>query len=324
LKRTLSFFTPSDFSRKSEDDSPPNLNLMESIGKYLKTWRELRNLSLDEAAQFTKIRKQFLEAIEEDKYELLPPAIYVKGYLTAYARYLGLDPNDALLRYQKYLKDLTISKEKPLEQQKPEPQKQVMFPSKMAMLCFFLAALSTTTLFALFFINQIPQVSFHPVFNQKEAAPAPAPVTSLPQIQEWGGSQTEVSEQKKVEGEDSTVSDSPIFKVTEAEIGTVVKREGNHLTLEGKCREFTCNEQKIYFLTRIKTPEGGRITHVWVWRGKEYHRYETEVKSPEWSVYSYVTLRSHQRGDWKVEVRAGDNVLASETFNATIYVDLLI
>jgi cytoskeletal protein RodZ len=291
---------------------------MESIGKYLKKWRELRNLSLDEAAQFTKIKKQFLEAIEEDKYELLPPAIYVKGYLTAYARYLGLDPNDAVLRYQKYLKELTISKEKPLEEQKPEPQKQVLFPSKMAMLCFFLAALSTTTLFTLFFINQIPQVSFHPVFfHQKEATLAP--VTSVPQIREWGRFQTEVFEQKKMEGEDSTVSDSPIFKVTEAEIGTVVKREGNHLTLKGKCREFTCNDQKIYFLTRIKTPEGGRITHVWIWKGKEYHRNEIEVKAPEWSVYSYLTLRSHRSGDWKVEVRAGEKVLASLSFNVIEY-----
>ncbi len=290
---------------------------MESIGKYLKTGRELRNRSLEEAAQFTKIRKQFLEAIEEDKFELLPPAIYVKGYMAAYARYLGLDPNDAVLRYQKYLKDLTISKEKPLEQRKPEPQKQVLFFSKRAMLCLFLAALSTTTLFALLFINQIPQVSFHPIFNQKEAALAP--VTSVPQIQEWRRSQTEVPEQKKVNGVDSTESGSPIFKVTEAEIGTVVKREGSHLTLEGKGREFTCNDQKIYFLTRIKTPESGRITHVWIWKGKEYHRYETEVKAPEWSVYSYLTLRSHQSGDWKVEVRVGDKVLASLCFNVIGY-----
>jgi cytoskeletal protein RodZ len=290
---------------------------MESIGKYLKTARELRNLSLEEAAQFTKIRKQFLEAIEEDKYELLPPAIYVKGYLIAYARYLGHNPNDIVLQYQTYLKNLTISEEAPLKRQKPEPQKQVFSLRRRAILYLFLAALSSMTLFALFFIRHVPQVSFHPLFNQKEVAIAP--VISVPQIQDWGRSQTEVSEQKKVNGVDSTESSSPIFKVTEAEIGTVVKREGSHLTLEGKCREFTCNDQKIYFLTRIKTPENGRITHVWIWNGKEYHRYETEVKAPEWSVYSYLTLRSHQSGDWKVEVRVGDKVLVSLSFNVNGY-----
>ena len=100
---------------------------MESLGKYLKAERELRNLSLEEAAKFTKIGKQFLRAIEEDKYDLLPPATYVKGFLTAYARYLGLDPNDVLLRYQKYLEDLSISQQKQvgLPQQISTPQKRV-------------------------------------------------------------------------------------------------------------------------------------------------------------------------------------------------------
>ncbi|MDP3016614.1 MAG: helix-turn-helix transcriptional regulator [Deltaproteobacteria bacterium] len=72
---------------------------MESVGKCLKVERELRNLSLEEATKFTKIREHFLRAIEEDRYELLPPAVYVKGFLTVYARYLGLDPKDVVLRY---------------------------------------------------------------------------------------------------------------------------------------------------------------------------------------------------------------------------------
>jgi len=300
---------------------------MESIGRYLREEREFRNLSLEEVSKFTKIRKQFLNAIEEDRYELLPPAIYVKGYLTAYARYLGLDPNDTVLRYQKYLKEFTIkeftiSEEKRSEQQKPQPPRHLSFSTKRAMPYLILAILSTMTVFTVFFISQILQVSFRPILNQRE--PAPAAVPSAPQIQEQGRSQTEMSEQKKVKVGETALSDRLIFKVIEAGIGTLVDREGGRLTLKGISREFTCNNQKIYFLTKIKTPEGGRITHVWVWRGKEYHRYEIEVKSPEWSVYSYVTLRSHQWGDWKVEVRVGDNVLASQTFNATVYIDLLI
>jgi cytoskeletal protein RodZ len=92
---------------------------MESLGKYLKAERELRNLSLEETAKFTKIRKQFLKAIEEDRYELLPPAVYVKGFLTIYAKYLGLDPYDVVLRYQNYLKSLTIPQPIELREQIP-------------------------------------------------------------------------------------------------------------------------------------------------------------------------------------------------------------
>jgi cytoskeleton protein RodZ len=81
---------------------------MESLGKYLKTERERRNLSLEEAAKFTKIRIQFLRAIEEDRYELLLPSVYVKGFLTQYVRYLGLNPNEVILRYQEYQKSLNV------------------------------------------------------------------------------------------------------------------------------------------------------------------------------------------------------------------------
>jgi len=295
---------------------------MEPIGRYLRGERELRKVSLEEVSKFTRIKEQYLSAIEEDRYDLLPSAIYVKGYLTAYARYLGLDPNDTVLRYQRYLKELTIAEEKRLEQQKPEPPRQVSFSAKRAMPYLVLAILSTMIVLTVFFVRQILQASFRPALNQRE--PTPVAMSSPPQILEWGRSQTEVPEQKEVNVREAALPDRPIFKVIEAGIGTSVDREGGRLTLNGISREFTCNNRKIYFLTKIKTPEGGRITHVWVWRGKEYHRYEIEVKSPEGSVYSYVTLRSHQRGDWKVEVRAGDDVLASETFNATVYVDLLI
>ena len=295
---------------------------MEPIGRYLRGERELRKVSLEEVSKFTRIKEQYLSAIEEDRYDLLPSAIYVKGYLTAYARYLGLDPNDTVLRYQRYLKELTIAEEKRLEQQKPEPPRQVSFSAKRAMPYLVLAILSTMIVLTVFFVRQILQASFRPALNQRE--PTPVAMSSPPQILEWGRSQTEVPEQKEVNVREAALPDRPIFEVIEAGIGTSVDREGGRLTLNGISREFTCNNRKIYFLTKIKTPEGGRITHVWVWRGKEYHRYEIEVKSPEGSVYSYVTLRSHQRGDWKVEVRAGDDVLASETFNATVYVDLLI
>lgn len=81
---------------------------MESLGKYLKTERERRNLSLEEAAKSTKIRIQFLRAIEEDRYELLLPSVYVKGFLTQYVRYLGLNPNEVILRYQEYQKSLNV------------------------------------------------------------------------------------------------------------------------------------------------------------------------------------------------------------------------
>ena len=75
----------------------------ETLGKYLKNQRESRKISLREVSKNTRVREHILGAIEEDRLDLLPPATYVKGFLLAYARYLRLDPNEVLLRYEKAL-----------------------------------------------------------------------------------------------------------------------------------------------------------------------------------------------------------------------------
>jgi len=294
---------------------------MEPPGKYLKTQRELSGLSIEEAAESTKIREHFLKAIEEDRYELLPPGLYLKGFLTAYAKCLGLDPNDVLLRYKKYLEELTASEEIPLERQKLEPQKRALFADKRPTVYFFLAVLLTVILFATFFITYIPKLSFPAVPSQK--GPMLARIPSGSHIPEKGTTRIGMLESRKMEVKNSILTDRFNFEVIKAETGTVIGQEGNHLILQGKSKEFTCNNQKIYLLTKIRATESGRVTHVWFWRGKEYHKNEIEVKAPEWSVYSYLTLRPHQSGDWKVEVRAGDRVLASLSFNVSAYREYL-
>jgi cytoskeleton protein RodZ len=68
------------------------------------------------------VREHVLKAIEEDQHHLLPPATYVKGFLLAYAKYLKLDPNDVLLRYEK------VSKEEPITRpstQPPRPKQEI-------------------------------------------------------------------------------------------------------------------------------------------------------------------------------------------------------
>jgi cytoskeletal protein RodZ len=82
---------------------------IESPGKYLKAKRESQRISLREVADTTRVREAVLKAIEEDRYEGLPH-IYVKSFLSAYARSLGLDPNDVIMLHQKYVEKLSFSK----------------------------------------------------------------------------------------------------------------------------------------------------------------------------------------------------------------------
>jgi hypothetical protein len=89
-------------------------------------------------------------------------------------------------------------------------------------------------------------------------------------------------------------------------LGTGIELEGSRLTVVGRGSEFRCENQKVYFYTRIMTPREGKIYHVWRWEGEEFHRIGMVVKSPEWSVYSYITLPPARSGNWKVEVWDGE------------------
>ncbi len=73
---------------------------MESLGEFLKRERELRNITLEEISSATKISIRFLEALEQDKYDLLPTEAFVKGFLRSYAQYIGIDPDEVILIYQ--------------------------------------------------------------------------------------------------------------------------------------------------------------------------------------------------------------------------------
>ena len=77
------------------------MRLMVSVGKYLKAERESRNLSLREVSESTKIKELLLRSLEEDRYDLISSPVYVKGFLDAYARYLGLGRKRATKKSEK-------------------------------------------------------------------------------------------------------------------------------------------------------------------------------------------------------------------------------
>ncbi|MDI3256334.1 MAG: helix-turn-helix domain-containing protein [Kyrpidia sp.] len=71
---------------------------MEEMGQFLRRTREDRGLTLEEAAEATKIRRAYLEAIERGDWSALPPAVYARGFVRSYAEFLGLDGNEVLVR----------------------------------------------------------------------------------------------------------------------------------------------------------------------------------------------------------------------------------
>jgi cytoskeleton protein RodZ len=73
---------------------------MESLGQWLRERREARGISLEEIASATKIVPRYLEALENDRLDLMPGGFFVKGIIRTYAQAVGLDPEEALGRYR--------------------------------------------------------------------------------------------------------------------------------------------------------------------------------------------------------------------------------
>lgn len=69
------------------------------LGSKLKQARESRQLSLREVEWATKIRAEFLHALEDERYDLLPSATHARGFLRSYASYLELDAGPLVDEY---------------------------------------------------------------------------------------------------------------------------------------------------------------------------------------------------------------------------------
>lgn len=72
---------------------------MASIGEQLRQAREARGISIQEVEQATRIRRVFLQALEDNRPQDLPDPTYVRGFVRNYARFVGLDPEPLIKAY---------------------------------------------------------------------------------------------------------------------------------------------------------------------------------------------------------------------------------
>ncbi len=78
---------------------------MESFGAYLKSLREEKGKTLHEIADSTKIAVSNLEFLEGDRFDLLPPRVFVKGFIRSYVQELGLSPDEALRKFDQFTRE---------------------------------------------------------------------------------------------------------------------------------------------------------------------------------------------------------------------------
>jgi cytoskeleton protein RodZ len=90
-----------------------------TMGQELRECREALGTDLNEIAESLHIRPEYLEALEKGDYDALPGTAYAVGFVRSYAKHLGIDSNEAALRFKS-----EVSGERPTA--------RLDFPSPMA------------------------------------------------------------------------------------------------------------------------------------------------------------------------------------------------
>jgi cytoskeleton protein RodZ len=70
-----------------------------NFGERLKRERELREVTLEEITQATRIGPRFLEALENEEWDKLPGGVFNRGFVRSIAHFLGLDEEAFLAEY---------------------------------------------------------------------------------------------------------------------------------------------------------------------------------------------------------------------------------
>lgn len=82
---------------------------MGEFGEKFRKERETRNLTLDDVSKVTKISPRMLQAIEEQKFDVLPGGVFNKGFIRAYAKHLGINDEEAVTEYLDCLRQAQIA-----------------------------------------------------------------------------------------------------------------------------------------------------------------------------------------------------------------------
>lgn len=77
--------------------------MAETLGEKLRQAREERGISISEVAEQTRISPLYIESIEKDDYSPLPGGIFNKGFVKSFAKYVGIDEQEALADYSKLI-----------------------------------------------------------------------------------------------------------------------------------------------------------------------------------------------------------------------------
>jgi transcriptional regulator with XRE-family HTH domain len=299
---------------------------MSTFGERLRQERESRNITLQEMSESTKIALHCFKLLENDDFANLPGGLYNKGYVRAYAQFIGLDPEPLLKAYA-----LAQQTQEPEASEHNSEVSHALSPSATSgwdgATGTRLRSWQRTWLlvpFAVILVGIVGWSYFRggpleatistkisaPTFElepsegrgkarQPEANPTVLELSALPQ---------------RTQGETMTaVEDDGRLSIAEFGVGTRIV----HHQLENQAEHFEEGTQ-VWFWTRVLGGEAGEpIRHIWLYENREVDSVELILGGPHWRTQSRRTLHSGSAGRWAAEARdSAGLVMARQEFTS--------
>ncbi len=137
-----------------------------TLGEKLREAREERGITLSEVAEQTRISPLYLESIEHDDYRNLPGGIFNKGFVKTFAKYVGINEQEALQDYANLIANTAVAQETELKLYKPEVLTDDRSLSSMVpTIIGAVIVLALMTVGILFLVNYLRQPAAPPTAN---------------------------------------------------------------------------------------------------------------------------------------------------------------
>ncbi len=94
--------------------------MSQTLGEKLRQAREARDITISEVAEQTRISPLYIESIENDDYRILPGGIFNKGFVKSFAKYVGVDEQEALQDYSQLISSQEGLQEEDTKTYRPE------------------------------------------------------------------------------------------------------------------------------------------------------------------------------------------------------------
>lgn len=154
--------------------APANVN---SVGQILRAAREQRGLSVEQIADMLKIRRIYLQAIEDSDWEELPELVYAQGFVRSYASFLGLDEAGASAQFKREFRG---GGRRSPELEMPKPLDDHQLPDWKIIAAVVVALFMVYAIWAVATEPSAPEPIQRVAEVQKTQPPAPVETSAIP------------------------------------------------------------------------------------------------------------------------------------------------